>query len=152
MKRLLALLLITFTLTASAEPFKLGFDNKDNEELYVKYNEKDWEFVAHQDNWSLYLARGEVEEVKGFRVMFSMVVFDEGVKYEFSPKLAHRIFSFGMIHCEAAKLFMLNDFVTTNDHLVIFAQSHNFGEYSIDLKEKNTPRNKLHSMLCGKSI
>ena len=152
MKRLIASLLLFVSLAAGAEPFWLNFQEKGNE-LSLKFDQSEWEFVTHQNDWTMYLARGEVDEMKGFRLMYTMLVYDDPVKRDFTDKPVKKIFSFGFIACDASKLVLMNDFVTTEDHNVVHMTRHNFGDVVVDMDKKGTVAYQIHDLICkGKSV
>lgn len=152
MKRLIASLLLFVTLAAGAEPFKLNFEEKDNQ-LSLKFDQAEWEFVTHQNDWAIYLARGEVEEMRGMRLMYTMLVYDAPIKRDFTDKPVKKIFSFGFISCEHSKLVLMNDFVTTEAHDIVHMTNNNFGQVVIDMDKKGTVAKTIHDMICkGQSI
>lgn len=152
MKRLIASLLMFITLTAGAEPFKLKIDKTDSNDLYVVYDKTEWELVGRQNDWSLYLARGETDKVKGMTIMNTMVVYDKLVKSSSTDDLIHKIFNFGLVDCGNERIFLLNDFFTDINHKVVWINRYEFGEFVSDIPE-DTPRNKVYKLLCeGKNI
>jgi hypothetical protein len=152
MKRLIAALLMFITLTASAKPFMLEFDTTTSKDTYVKFNEKDWEFVGRQNNWELYLARGETDKIKGMTVMHTMVVYDKLIKSTTTDDFIHRIFNYGLADCGNDRIFLLKDFFTDINHKVIWVDKYEFGEFITDLPE-GAPRSKVYKLLCeGKHI
>jgi len=152
MKRLIVSLLMFITLTAGAEPFKLKFDKTDSNDLYVKYDKNEWEFVGRQNDWELYLARGETDKIKGMTVMHTMVVYDKLLQSSATDDFIHRIFNFGLADCGNERIFLLKDTFTDINHKVVWVNKYEFGEFISDLPE-GAPRSKVYKLLCeGKNI
>lgn len=152
MKRLIASLLLFVTLTAGAEPFKLKFEKDKSDEMFVVYNEKDWELVGHQSNWGLYLSRGETDTIKGLKIMHTMIVYDEPVKSSMTNDMISRIFNAGLVDCDNERIFLLNDFFTDANHKVVWVNRYEYGEFIADVPP-GTPRNSVYKLLCeGKNI
>jgi hypothetical protein len=151
MKRLIAALLMFVTLTASAEPFKLGFKRTETD-TFVEYNKEDWDIVGNKDGWNLHLARGKTGTINGLVILHTMVTYDEPVKNDFSDDMIHKIFNFGLVDCDGKRIFLLTDFFTDENHKVIWISKYEFGEFVSDVAP-GTPRNKVYKLLCeGKDI
>ena len=148
MKRLIAALLMFITLTASAEPFKLGFDRTQSGDMYVIYDEKLWEKVGSQDDWTMYIARGEISEINGLIIMHTMIVYHNEVKNTFNDEMIKKIFNVGLVECKGEQIFLMTDFFTDKDHKVIWISKYEFGEFISDVAP-GTARNKVYNILCG---
>lgn len=151
MKRLIASLLVFITLTAGAEPFRLGIEQTETD-TYITYNEKEWDFVAHHDYWSIYLARGENANINGLTVLHTLIVYDEPKKSQMSDDMIHKIFNVGLVDCQNEKIILLNDIFTDDKHKVVWVSKYPFGEFVTDVP-KGSPRGKVFKLLCeGKHI
>ena len=151
MKWLIASLLTLVTLTAGAEPFRLGF-NKTETDTYVEYNATDWDIVGSKNGWNLHLARGKTDTVNGMIIMHTMVTYDIPEKNTFSDEMIHKIFNFGLVDCDGERIFLLTDFFTDENNKIIWISKYEFGEFISDVAP-GTPRNKVFKLLCeGKDI
>jgi len=152
MKRLIASLLMFITLTAGAEPFRLKFDKTESDDIYVKYDKTEWEFVGRHNDWELYLSRGETDKINGMTVMHTMIVYDKLVKSTTTNDFIHRIFNYGLIDCGNGRIFLLKDFFTDINHKVIWVNKYEFGKFIADVPE-DSPRGKVYKLMCeGKHI
>jgi hypothetical protein len=147
MRSFLLLVLLCFSVTASAAGFKLQFADPTQ----IVLNDSDWSLVSHSESYDLYLAQemigaGTHQSTK----MHSMVVFhrDPGVMLGGLPVPIKRIFSFGLMDCSQGRLTLLNDWFVDNTNQVIYNQNHEPGEYLVDLSIPNTPRNDAYLAVC----
>lgn len=152
MKKLLAIVTLLITTLAIAEPFRLDFRTTESNDLFVSFDENQWELVSRETGWSLYLARGESETVKSMVTLYTMVVYDEPKQNDVTSDLIHRIFNVGLVDCTKQRIFLLNDFFTSVDNKVVWISKYEFGEFISDT-QTGTPRNKVYKLLCeGKHI
>jgi hypothetical protein len=152
MKWLFASLLMLITLTAGAKPFMLEFDTSNSNDTIIKFNEKEWEFVARDEDWSMYLARGETDNYKGLPYLHTMVIYNEPKKSDLTEEPIKKIFNFGLVDCGNERIFLLRDFFTTADNKIIWISKYELGEFTTDVPE-GSPRAKVYKLLCeGQNI
>jgi hypothetical protein len=152
MKYLIAIMLIFVSLTSNAEPFKLEVVPNGNSN-YVIYDPNDWIFITSEDQYHVYLAKGEkaVSE-NGWIFITGMTVLDKPMKYDFMIKPITSIFSYGAIDCQNKKLYLLGDLFSSHDHEVQYIQYHEIGNYISNLDIEGTARNEVWKVVCNKSI
>ena len=150
MKKLLAIVLLAFaTITFAANEFKFHFI-EENDDYTIAYTKTDWDFVAKESTYSLYLNKGGFAESNDMLKMHSMIVFNNEVKYEQIPVPIKKIYSFGLVECDTAKLYLITDFFTDANNKIVWIQRHQMGEYITNLDIPNTPRKQVFIAVCGK--
>ena len=152
MKYLTIIMLFFVTLTSNAEPFKLEVKPNGNNN-YVTYDPDNWTFIATEDDFNVYLAKGEraISE-NGWIFITGMTILNEPKKYDFMARPVTRIFSHGAIDCQNKEIYLLGDIFTSYDYEVQFVQYHGMGSYISNLNVEGTARNEVWKAVCNKSI
>ena len=150
MKKIFTLLLL-ITGLAYAEPFKLMITPMGNEQV-VSFNEKDWQFVAKESNYDVYIAKGELENNNGLLMITSNTTFEDIVTYNYMEKPVRRIFSYGALDCQNKKLYLLGDMFVAEDNTVQYLQYHQMGTWISELDKEGTARNAVWQMVCNTSV
>jgi|694.fasta_scaffold23701_6 hypothetical protein len=150
MKKLLAIILLAFaSVTFAANEFKFHFI-EEQESYTIAYVDSDWKFVAKESTYQLYLNKGGFAKSDEMFKMHSMIVFTDEVKYDQIPVPVKKIYSFGLIECDTAKLYLITDFFTDANNKIVWVQRHQMGDFITNLDAPNTPREQVFISVCGK--
>lgn len=150
MKKLLATILLSLSsFTFAMTEFKLHFIEEDDT-YTIAYVDSDWEYVAKDTTYQLYLNKGGFSKSDEMLKMHSMIVFNNEVTYQGIPVPVKKIYSFGLVDCDAAKLILLTDFFTDANNKIVWMQNHAMGEFVTTLDAPNTPRGQVFITMCGK--
>jgi hypothetical protein len=150
MKKILILIVCLFAFTtANAESFRLNIITDVENDKYVIYDANDWTFVQSQDNFDLYLNKGELEKSSdGSYLIHTMTVFKEGRKYEQIDTVITNIFSYGILECSSAKFYLLGNIFTDATYKSSWIQTFDRGAYISHMETKNTAREAVYYKVC----
>lgn len=150
MKKIFTVLLLLSGL-AYAEPFRLMVTPVGGDQI-VSFNQDDWQFVAKESNYDVYIAKGELENKNGLLMIQSNTTFEDLVTYNFMEKPVRRIFSYGALDCKNKKLYLLGDMFVAEDHTVQYLQYHQMGDWISELDKEGTARNAVWKKICHASV
>ena len=150
MKKILILILCLFVITtANAEPFRLNIITDVEHDKYVIYDASDWAFVKSQENFDLYLNKGELEKTSdGSYLIHTMTFFKDGIKYEQIDTVITNIFSYGVLECSSAKFYLLGNIFTDATYKSSWIQTFDHGAYVSHMETKNTAREAIYYKVC----
>jgi hypothetical protein len=151
MKKFLILILCLFTITtAYADSFRLNIITDVEKDKYVIYDADDWIFVKSQNNFDLYLNKGELEKSsEGSYLIHTMTLFKEGRKYEQMDTITTNIFSYGILECGSAKLYLLGNIFTDHTYKANWIQTFDHGAYVSDMTTEGTAREAIYLKVCN---
>jgi hypothetical protein len=146
-KKLIFVLALISTPILAATEFRLKFTDPTQ----IEFNAEDWVKVSREDVYDLYISKDAVSSNQSKVKVHSMVIFHEPKGRELSGVLApvKKIYSFGMMDCKEAILYLVTDLFVDVNEQVIYMQNHDFGDYRVDLKEPNTARNAAFLKVCS---
>lgn len=142
-----ALFLVPFIAEAK-EDFALEFIDKS----VIVDNTNDWVFVAAEGKvYNLYVSKDAIAAGETRVPLHSKVEFLEkdGFKFDALQQPIKRIFSFGIIDCENAALYLITDFFVDSNNKIVHMQEHEPGDYIVEMLTPNTPRNSLYKAVCN---
>ena len=151
-------LLIAVALFVSASVFAANnFDidvirDKDGNAVII-YNHDDWKLITKTANYDVYVPK-ELLGDKGKNVhnFHGMTIFHKEQSYSYITGGVKKIYSYGILNCEMAKLYLMGDFFTSDKDVVIYYQTHDWGTYITDMDVPNTSRNDVYNAVCKDSI
>jgi hypothetical protein len=82
--------------------------------------------------------------------MHSMIVFNKDMQYEAFQGAVRKIYSYGLVDCATATLYLTVDFFTDANNKILWVQRHELGSFVVDLNAPNTPRAQVFIKMCGK--
>lgn len=151
MKTLLFVILSLMSVLANAEPLRLKITPVNGEQI-VSYNADDWYFVAKESNYSVYLAKGEIENNNGYLMIQSHTTYDGHEVYSYMEKPVKRVFTYGALSCEEKRLYLLGSLYSAEDNTIQYLQYHDMGTWVSELDAEGTARNEVYKAICNKSI
>lgn len=151
MKKILAIILLAaVSLAFAATEFRLHFIEEGND-TFVAFAETNWEYIAKEDPYQLSLNKGGFNKNENNMLkMHSMIVFDSPREYKNISVPVKKIYSYGLVDCENAKLYLITDFFTDANEKLVWVQRHAMGSFVTDLDAPNTPRGLVFIKMCGK--
>jgi len=148
---LFVILFLMSILNAGAEPLRLKITPVNGEQI-ISYDADDWYFVAKESNYSVYLAKGEIENNNGFLMIQSHTTYDNHEIYSYMEKPVKRVFTYGALSCEEKKLYLLGSLYSAEDNTIQYLQYHDMGTWVSDLTTEGTARNDVYKAVCNTSI
>jgi len=150
MKKILAVILLLVTTTVLAASFRFNFIPGESDGDYsLAHDDRQWELIAHDDKYDLYVNKGGFEVTDNYLRMHSMIVFHKDEQVSFITTPVRKIYSYGLVDCKNKALFLLSDFFTDSNHIVVWQQSHEMGSYITNLDGVGTPKYNMLIKLCG---
>jgi len=151
-------LLIALALLVSASVFaENNFDidvikDKDGNAVII-YNVDDWKLITKTANYDVYVPRELLKEKdKNILTFQGMTIFHKEQKYSYITGDVKKIYSYGILNCDTAKLYLMGDFFASSKEVVLFYQTHDWGTYITDMDVPNTSRNDVYNAVCKESI
>jgi hypothetical protein len=151
-------LLIAIALFVSTSVFaKNNFDidiikDKDGNHSII-YNTDDWKLITKTANYDVYVPT-ELLRDKGKTVhtFHGMTVFHKEQTYSYIPGGVKKMYSYGILNCDTAELYLMGDFYASSKEVVLFHQTHDWGTYITNMNVPNTSRNEVYNAVCKDSI
>lgn len=143
---IIALSIICMATANANEEFLLKF--KDNNQILLDMNE--WTKLSDEGNYTFYLSKESNEINTGYYKVHSLVEFPDpnGVEYKNLNGPVKRIFSYGIMDCEQGIFFLLGDFYTDKDNVIVFSSQFEMGTRQVEVLTPNTARNKAYIKVC----
>lgn len=152
MKKLITIILLAVTSIAFAADFKLHLIEEDGVNT-IAFTESDWEYLAKEDPYQLFINKGGFgKDQNNLLKMHTMIVFDKDMHYDVFQGAVRKIYSFGLVDCANAVLYLTVDFFTDANNKVLWMQRHELGSFVTYLDVPNTPREQVHIKMCDVSI
>ena len=151
-------LLIAVALFVSASVFAANnFDidvirDKDGNAVII-YNQDDWKLITKTANYDVYVPKQLLgDKGKTVHNFHGMTIFHKEQSYSYITGGVKKIYSYGILNCETAKLYLMGDFFTSDKDVVRYYQTHDWGTYITDMDVPNTSRNDVYNAVCKDSI
>lgn len=151
MKIILFIIMFLMSIGAGAEPYRLEVVPHGDQQV-ITFNESDWNFIAKESNYKVYLAKGDIEESNGYLMVQSQTTYDTFETYSYMEKPVKRVFTYGAMDCDNKKLYLLGSLYSAEDNTVQYLQYYQMGEWVSDLTAEGTARNEVFKAICNKSI
>lgn len=112
-----------------------------------------WQQVAHEENYTMYMDRASVDAHSAAVELLSVVVFDDGKdwKYYLAPVPVKYIMAHGNLLCEYEKFVITTLWYIDSDNNVILIEKYRFGEFGSEMGTAGTARNAMLLMACRPS-
>ena len=151
MKRLFFFFLaLCFSATAYAakpQEFALQFEGER-----IIHNQSDWQYVTKADSFRVYVERGMIGYHNEMYEFHSYIEFNEEFQIDGISDKIKRIYSYGVLNCSEANLYLLMDLFTNEKGDVKFRSVKEFGSHVSELKTPNTIRHEVYNLLCKDSV
>lgn len=151
MKKLIFLL--TLTLATSAFAFQLSITNNPDGTRVINHKDSEWVTAAHSTNYHVLVdadtvGTGKRNELTEFH---SVTVFKTPEEYSGFPYKIKSIYTYGVMSCKRSSLMILVDLYVDSDGIIRYTQSHQQGEYVVDMNDIKMRRDILGT-ICGDAI
>jgi hypothetical protein len=133
---------------ANSTDFQFRFNDTTT---HILYDDKEWEYLAKEGSYSLWLAKQTFGK-EDVHEIHTMVVFEDDGFPMNNVGVVKRIFTYGMMSCELSQFSLMAEFYSDKEHKILFASTHQLGEYVASLAEKNTARNAVWARVCNTTI
>lgn len=151
-------LLLAFALFVSASVFaENNFDidvikDKDGNAVII-YNQDDWKLITKTANYDVYVPKELLRQSEKNVLTFQgMTTFNKPQTYAYITGEVKKIYSYGILNCDTATLYLMGDFFVNSKEVVLYYQTHDWGTYITDMAVPNTSRNDVYNAVCKDSI
>jgi hypothetical protein len=126
--------------------------DKDGNAVII-YNSDDWKLITKTANYDVYVPKELLRDKNKTILNFQgMTIFHKEQTYSYIEGGVKKIYSYGILNCEAAKLYLMGDFFTSSKEVVVYYQTHDWGTYITNMDVPNTSRNEVYNAVCKDSI
>jgi hypothetical protein len=154
MKRLLFFVMAVLMVLPvySAEQYRLPFVEIQNGQTKIPFVQSEWVLGAERADWLLFLEKGMMKEHKDMyefhaATLYKKPYYSEAIKAEVS-----KIYTYGVLNCQEANLYILFEWYVDADDTLIFRGSHEFGAYTVEMLTPTTARNDVYNQICKERV
>lgn len=151
-------LFVALVLLVSASVFaENNFDidvikDKDGNPIVI-YNQDDWKLITKTAHYDVYVPKELLKQKdKNILTFQGMTIFNKEQTYSYISGNVKKIYSYGILNCDIAKLYLMGDFFVDKKEVILFYQTHDWGTYITDMDVPNTSRNDVYNAVCKDSI
>lgn len=156
MKKLILAVLFFLAASSSAQQveYSLSFVRNKDGQLMIIDNEKDWKHVGSAAIFDLYIDKYMLDQMGDDYMLHGVTVYKPGEEQKFDglPFKVKKIYTYGHLICKERILYVVNQWYTTEEGVVVYSQNYNYGEFVSDMNDPNTTRNNVYKLLCGDRI
>lgn len=152
MKHLIIALIAVFVSSSASAELILEFQRNSDGSRTIIHNPQDWSFAAKTTEYSVFVDKTVVGTKQKNLEFHAVTVFNTPQEYSLFPYKINRIYSYGVLSCEEAKLYLLADFFTDSDNTIRYNQSHDFGAYVTNLNVPKSISKEIYDVVCGDTI
>jgi len=154
MKRLLffVMALLMVLPVYSAEQYRLPFVEIQDGPTKIPFVQSEWVLGAERADWLLFLEKGMMKEHKDMyefhaATLYKKPYYSEAIKSEVS-----KIYTYGVLNCQEANLYILFEWYVDPDDTLIFRGSHEYGAYTVEMLTPTTARNDVYNQICKERV
>ena len=154
MKQLIVALSLLVSVSVFAENnFDIDVIKDKDGNAVIIYNSDDWKLITKTAHYDVYVPKELLKEKnKNVLTFQGMTTFHKEQTYSYITGGVKKIYSYGVLNCETAKLYLMGDFFASSKEVVIYYQTHDWGTYITDMDVPNTSRNDVYNAVCKDSI
>ena len=127
------LFLATTLLAADNSKFKFNFST-DAQGQHIAADLRQMTYIGEATKWILVATWEPWTDNSAIKLMHSMTQFRTPERTDINQLSFQRIYTYGYIDCRLNQLFILNEYYTTQDNLVVLDNKFQNGEYIVDLE------------------
>lgn len=152
MKHLLIALFAVLVSSSSFAEVTLKFKRNSDGSQTIIHNQEEWTFAVKASEYNVFVDKSVVNSRQKNVEFHAVTEFNSLQEYPQFPYKIKRIYSYGILSCEQAKLYLLGDFFTDETNTVRYTQSHDFGTYVTNLDVPNSIARDVYNVVCGDTI
>jgi hypothetical protein len=152
MKHLLVALFAVLVSSSVYAELTLKFNRNPDGSQTILHEPREWTFAVKASNYSVFVDKSIVGSRQKNLEFHAITEFDTPEEYPQLPYKINRIYSYGVLSCEEAKLYLLADFFADSDNVIRYNQSHDFGTYVTNLDVPKSIAKDIYDVVCGDTI
>lgn len=127
------ILMFIFTLVLAADNTKFQF-NTDDQGRHISVDVQQMAYIGESSKWTLSATWESWSDNSAIKIIHSITQFRGPQNTDINQIKFQRIYSYGYIDCRLNQLFILNEFYTTQENLIMLDNKFHNGEYIVDLE------------------
>jgi hypothetical protein len=147
----MVLLLLAPAYAGKANSYTLPLENVGQEEKII-HKSKDWYLIGNEKDYTVYIERGMLSEKQDLYEFHSYTEFDNPHTYSIIKEPVKRIYTYGIVNCTEANLYLLGDLFVDKNNIIVYRQYHQFGSYITNLSVDDKIRSGIYNVLCKEII
>ena len=148
----LVLMFIVATVLA-ADKSKYNFDFRtDAQGKHISADLQPMIYIGEAEKWVLLANWEPWSENSAIKLMHSVTQYREPKKTDVNQIVFQRIYSYGFIDCRLNQLFILNEYYTTQQGLIMLDNKFQPGEYAVDMEASKILQTFLFYVCKGKLV
>jgi hypothetical protein len=132
----------TVVMAADNSTFEFKFSS-DSQGKHIQSDVRQMTYIGEAPKWTLSATWEPWVGNAAIRVMHSTTQFRHAEQTDINAIAFQRIYTYGFIDCRLNQLFILNEYYTTQQDLVVLDNKFQPGEYTVDLEANKI----LHTLL-----
>lgn len=127
------LFMAAVVLAADTSTYNFAFKT-DSRDKYITADNRPMVYIGEASNWTLSATWEPWSENSAIRLIHSVIQYKEPKKTDINQIAFQRIYSYGFIDCRLNQLFILNEYYTTQQDLIVLHNKFQPGEYAVDME------------------
>lgn len=136
----------------AAESYRLPSIELPNGTVKIPFIENEWALSVERADWDLYVEKGMLKEHQAMYEFHAATVYKQPFYNEMTKSDVSKIYTYGVLNCKEANLYILFEWFTDPNENVVFRSSHEFGAYTVEMLTPNTARNEVYNQVCKEMI
>jgi hypothetical protein len=146
-------LMFIFTTVLAADNSRYNFNFKtDAQGKHIFADLQPMIYIGKASNWTLSATWEPWSENAAIRLIHSVTQYREPEKTDVNQIAFQRIYSYGFIDCRLNQLFILNEYYTTQQNLIVLENKFQRGEYVVDLEASKILQTFLFYVCKAESV
>lgn len=134
--------IVTTVLAADNSKFKFNF-NTDAQGQHISADVRQMAYIGEAPKWVLSATWEPWTDNSAIKLMHSLTQFKQPEQTDINQISFQRIYTYGFIDCRLNQLFILNEYYTTQQDLIVLDNKFQPGDYTVDLAANKV----LHTLL-----
>lgn len=136
----------------AAESYRLPSIELPNGNVKIPFIEHEWTLSVERADWNLYVEKGMLQKYQKMYEFHAVTVYKQPFYNEFTKSDVSKIYTYGVLDCNEANLFILFEWFTDPSETVVFRSTHEFGAYTVEMQTQSTARNEVYNQICKERI
>jgi len=136
MRSIITMVLLFMAAAAlAADNSTYNFDFRaDSQDKYIIADRQPMVYIGVSLKWTLLATWEPWTSNSAIKLIHSVTQFKEAEKTDINQIAFQRIYSYGFIDCRLNRLYILNEYYTTEQDLIVLENKFQTGEYMVDLE------------------
>lgn len=148
MKKLLLIIVALISINSYSKEFEVEIDREKSPPV-AKYVPEDWVPLKHENDYTLYINRGEFQKAYSDLLMiYTVLIFDAPREIKNTNIFIHKIYSFGLLDCNNTLFSLIGEMYVDKDNVIHQNSVYEEGQYLVQMKAPGTARYEAYMAAC----